>query len=163
MEAVNKRMLFEGASLIARSSASVFRSSMDCTVQLRSEIGKRCRKTLLGDIETLECFRTCRVRGGVMVVRLIVHFHSRSLCCLTQGEVGCWFFCVCCRDPGDCLFLVCSFAILATVFPLCLCGLAASVSRKVCWLGMGGDGFQTQEEVLGVGTCQGGKSSGRCD
>ena len=53
-------------------------------------------------------------------------------------------FCVCCRDPGDCLFLVCAVAIQATVFPLCLCGLAALVSRKV--LVMGGDGLQTQNK-----------------
>ena len=44
-------------------------------------------------------------------------------------------FCVCCRDPGHCLFLVCSVAILATVFPLCLCALAALVSRKVSGYG----------------------------
>ena len=71
------------------------------------------------------------------------NFHSKSQCCSTQGEVGC-LVCVCCRDPGDCLFLVCSVAIPATVFPSCLCGLAALVSRQVFWLGMGGDGFQTQ-------------------
>ena len=33
------------------------------------------------------------------------HFHSTSFCCLTQAEFGCWVFGVCCRDPGDCLFL----------------------------------------------------------
>ena len=49
---------------------------------------------------------------------------------------------MCCRDPGDCL--VCSVAIPATVFPSCLCGLAALVSRKVFWLVMGSNGFQTQ-------------------
>ena len=49
--------------------------------------------------------------------------------------------CVCCRDPGDCL--VCSVAILAIVFPSCLCGLAALVSGKVFWLVIGSDGFQT--------------------
>ena len=43
--------------------------------------------------------------------------------------------CVCCRDPGDCLFLVCSVAIPATVFPLCPCGLAPLVSRWVSGLG----------------------------
>ena len=59
---------------------------------------------------------------------------TRNLCvCLTQGEVGCLVFCVCCRDHGDCLVLVCSVAIPATVFPSCLCDLAALVSRKVSW------------------------------
>ena len=33
----------------------------------------------------------------------------------------------------------------ATVFPSCLCGLAALVSTRVFWIGMGGDGFQTQK------------------
>ena len=43
--------------------------------------------------------------------------------------------------PCDCL--VCSVAIQETVFPSCLCGPAALVSRKVFWLVMGSDGFQT--------------------
>ena len=61
------------------------------------------------------------------------------------GEVGLWSFgpCVCCRDPGDCL--VCAVSISATVFPSCLCGMAALVSRKVFWLVVGSDGFQTQK------------------
>ena len=42
--------------------------------------------------------------------------------------------------------VLCSVAIPAIVFPLCLCGLAALVSRKVFWLGMGSDGFQTQKK-----------------
>ena len=67
-------------------------------------------------------------------------FHSKSLCCLTQGEY--------------CLFLVCSVAIPATVFPSCLCGLAALVCRKDLdrdgrrWLS------NTEDEVPGVGTGQ---------
>ena len=48
-----------------------------------------------------------------------------------------------CRDPGDCL--VCSVAMPATVVPSCLCGLAALVSRKILWLVMGCDGFQTNK------------------
>ena len=64
--------------------------------------------------------------------------------------------CVCCRDAGDYLVLVCSVAIPATVFPIVPVWLAELVSRK-------GDGFQTEEEVLGVGAGQGRKSSGRCD
>ena len=43
---------------------------------------------------------------------------------------------------------MCSVAIPATVFPSCLCGLAALVSRKVFWLVMGSGGFQTQKEVV---------------
>ena len=61
-----------------------------------------------------------------------------SLCLLSRS----WRLflpCACCRDPGDYLSLV----------PVCL---AALVSGKVFWLGMGGDGFQTEEKVLGVGT-----------
>ena len=50
---------------------------------------------------------------------------------------------MCCCDPGDCL--VCSVAILATVFPSCLCGLTVLVSGKVFWLVMGSDGIQTQK------------------
>ena len=55
---------------------------------------------------------------------------------------------MCCRDPGDCL--ACSVAIPATVFPACLCGLAALVSRKVLWLVMGSDGFPTQKKKTWV-------------
>ena len=55
-------------------------------------------------------------------------------------------FYVCCRDPGDCLFLVCCVAIPAAVFPSCLCGLAALVSREVFLLVMGSDCFETQKK-----------------
>ena len=41
---------------------------------------------------------------------------------------------------------MCTVAILATVFPSCQCGLAALVSRRVFWLVMGSDGFQTQKK-----------------
>ena len=34
----------------------------------------------------------------------------------------------------------------ATVFPSCVCGMAALVSTKVFWLVMGSDGFQTQKK-----------------
>ena len=76
---------------------------------------------------------------------------SKSICDLfTEGEVGLWS-----------LVVVCAVAIPATVFPSCLCGLAALVSRKVFWLVMGNDGSQTKEEVMGVGPGQGRKGSGR--
>ena len=42
--------------------------------------------------------------------------------------------------------LVCSVAIPATVFPSCLRGLAALVSRKVFWSVMGSDDFQTKKK-----------------
>ena len=57
--------------------------------------------------------------------------------------------------------LVCAVAIPATVFPSCLCGLAALVSRKVFWLVMGRDGFQTQKRSHGCRPGQGRKGSGR--
>ena len=57
---------------------------------------------------------------------------KKSLCYLTQGEVGC-LFCICCRDPGDCLSLV----------PV---WFGRSGLWKGVWLGMGGDGFQTQKK-----------------
>ena len=60
--------------------------------------------------------------------------------------VGLWFVCVCCRDPGDCLFLVCSVAIPGDCLSLVACGLAALVSGKVSWLVMGHDGLQTQRK-----------------
>ena len=59
------------------------------------------------------------------------------------------------------LVFVCAVTIQATVFPSCLCGLAALVSRKVFWLVMGSDG--TEEEVLGVRPGQGRKNFGICD
>ena len=68
----------------------------------------------------------------------------------TVGEVGLWS-----------LVVVCAVAIPATVFPSCLCGLATLVSRKVFWLVMGSDGFQTQKEVMGFGPGQHRKDSGR--
>ena len=52
----------------------------------------------------------------------------------TVVEVGLWS-----------LVVVCAVAIPATVFPSCLCGLAALVSRNVFWLVMRRDGFQTQK------------------
>ena len=61
-------------------------------------------------------------------------FHSKSLCLLTQGEVGCLVFCVCCLDPRDCLFLV-WFGRIGFL--------------RGFWLGMGGDGFQTQKKSAG--------------
>ena len=79
------------------------------------------------------------------------HFHSKSLCCLTQGEFGCWVFGVCCRDPGDC------FSVVPVWF-----------GRLGFWKGFlvrGGRRWlsNTEEEVLRSGPDQGGKSSGRCD
>ena len=64
----------------------------------------------------------------------------------TVGEVGLWSLVVVCAVAIPATVLLCSVAIPATVFPSCLCGLAALVSRKVFWLVMGSDGFQTQEK-----------------
>ena len=88
------------------------------------------------------------------------NFLSRCRRVLSPWRVF-WSFgpCVFCRDPGDCLFLVFSVAIPSIVFPSCLCGLAALVSRKVFWLVMGLS--DTEEEVLGVGPGQGRMNSGR--
>ena len=70
-------------------------------------------------------------------------FHSHSL--FVDTGLGVWF--VSCVAGRDCLLLlVCSVAIPATVFPLCLCGLATKVTRSVFWLVMGCDGFQTQKK-----------------
>ena len=74
------------------------------------------------------------------------HSKMRFVVCSQWVRLGCGPGpCVCCRDPGDCL--VCSVAIPATVFPSCLCGLAALVSRKVFRLVMGSDGFQTNKRI----------------
>ena len=69
-----------------------------------------------------------------MFKTLVSHFHPKSLCLFDTLELGC-LVCVCCRDPGDCLFLVCAVAIPATVFPLCLCGLSSLISGKVFFFG----------------------------
>ena len=67
------------------------------------------------------------------------------MCCRDPGDC---LVCVFCRDPGDCLSLV----------PVWFGRIGF---WKGFWSVVGSDGFQTQEEVLGVGPGQGRKNSGR--
>ena len=101
---------------------------------------QKCAAVLITDIKTAFYSVFAEVALGSL---LPTGTRERRL--LAQDTQDRIKFCVCCRDPGDCLFPVCSVAIPATD-PMCLCGLAALVSREVVWLEMGRDGFQTQKK-----------------
>ena len=72
------------------------------------------------------------------------HFHSNSLCLLTQGHMFGLWFCVACRDPGDFLSPVCCCRDLGDCLSLLLVWSLPLLLSKDFRSGMVSDGFQTQ-------------------